>query len=54
MAKPQIQPIENDARLLGDSENTVEKVYGKHAPDYLRRAVKSLNFQSKPGAFQPS
>ena len=31
------------AKLLGDSEKTVEKVYGKHAPDYLRRAVNALN-----------
>ncbi len=36
-------PLSEVARLLGDSEKTVEKVYGKHAPDYLRRAVKSLN-----------
>jgi|HubBroStandDraft_6_1064221.scaffolds.fasta_scaffold1483852_2 hypothetical protein len=37
-----------DARLLGDSEKTVETVYGKHAPDYLRRAVNSLNLKPKP------
>ncbi|MDR3450637.1 MAG: site-specific integrase [Alphaproteobacteria bacterium] len=36
-------PLAEVARLLGDSERTVEKVYGKHAPDYLRRAVNSLN-----------
>jgi integrase len=36
-------PLAEVARLLGDSEKTVEKVYGKHAPDYLQRAVKSLN-----------
>jgi integrase len=40
-------PLSEVARLLGDSEKTVEKVYGKHAPDYLRRAVGSLNFRSK-------
>jgi len=37
-------PLAEVARLLGDSEKTVEKVYGKHAPDYLRRAVTALNF----------
>jgi hypothetical protein len=36
-------PLAEVARLLGDSEKTVEKVYGKHAPDYLRRAVNVLN-----------
>jgi hypothetical protein len=25
----------------------VEKVYGKHAPDYLRRAVNALNLKPK-------
>jgi len=35
-------PLAEVARLLGDSEKTVEKVYGKHAPDYLRRAVRAL------------
>ncbi len=35
------------ATSLGDSEKTVETVYGKHAPDYLYRAVKSLNFIKK-------
>jgi hypothetical protein len=36
-------PLAEVARLLGDSEKTVERVYGKHAPDFLRRAVDSLN-----------
>ncbi len=36
-------PLAEVARLLGDSERTVETVYGKHSPDYLRRAVNSLN-----------
>ena len=36
-------PLSEVARLLGDSEKTVERVYGKHAPDYLRRAVNALN-----------
>lgn len=35
------------ARLLGDSEKTVEKVYGKHAPDYLRRAVSVLKVRAE-------
>jgi integrase len=37
-------PLAEVARLLGNSEAMVEKVYGKHSPDYLRRAVNSLNF----------
>jgi len=45
-------PLAEVARLLGDSEKTVERVYGKHAPDYLRRAVNSLSF-SKPKGLQP-
>jgi integrase len=45
-------PLAEVARLLGDSEKTVEKVYGKHAPDYLRRAVNALNFQKKPETLQ--
>jgi len=44
-------PLAEVARLLGDSEKTVETVYGKHAPDYLRRAVNALNF--KPKSPQP-
>lgn len=46
-------PLSEVARLLGDSERTVEKVYGKHAPDYLRRAVNSLNLiKPKPELLQ--
>lgn len=46
-------PLSEVARLLGDSEKTVETVYGKHSPDYLRRAVKSLGFnQQKPPLLQ--
>ncbi len=37
-------PLSEVARVLGDSERTVERVYGKHAPDYLRRAISALNF----------
>jgi integrase len=44
-------PLAEVARLLGDSEKTVETVYGKHAPDYLRRAVNSLRI--KPEQCQP-
>jgi integrase len=36
-------PLAEVARLLGDSERTVEKVYSKHAPDYSQRAVNALN-----------
>lgn len=41
-------PLAEVARLLGDSERTVETVYGKHAPDYLRRAVNSLRLIKPP------
>jgi len=46
-------PLAEVARLLGDSEKTVEKVYGKHAPDYLRRAVNVLTFKPKPESLRP-
>lgn len=45
-------PLAEVARLLGDSEKTVEKVYGKHAPDYLRRAVNALNLKPKTKTLQ--
>ncbi len=45
-------PLAEVARLLGDSEKTVEKVYGKHAPDYLRRAVDALSLKPKPETLQ--
>lgn len=35
-------PVAEVARLLGDSEKMVEKVYGKHSPTYLKRAVEAL------------
>jgi len=35
-------PLSKVARLLGDSEKMVEKVYGKHSPDYLRDAIVTL------------
>lgn len=43
-------PLREVARLLGNSEAMVEKVYGKHAPDYLRRAVNALNLIRLPTA----
>jgi len=46
-------PLAEVARVLGDSEKTVERVYGKHAPDYLRRAVSALNLTPKPPSPQP-
>lgn len=35
-------PTAEVARLLGDTELMVEKVYGKHHPDFLRDAVNAL------------
>ncbi len=35
-------PLAEVARMLGDTEAIVEKVYGKHSPDYLRRAADAL------------
>lgn len=35
-------PLAQVARMLGDSEATVERVYAKHAPDYLCNAVGAL------------
>lgn len=35
-------PLREIARYLSTTEAIVEKVYGKHAPDYLRRAANSL------------
>jgi integrase len=40
-------PLREAVRLLGNSEAMVEKVYGKHLRDYLRRAVNSLRLVSK-------
>lgn len=44
-------PLSEVARLLGNSEAMVEQVYGKHSPDYLRRAVGVLNLR-KPNMLQ--
>lgn len=35
-------PLAEVARMLGDTEAMIEKVYGKHSPDYLRRAADAL------------
>lgn len=40
-------PIAEVARMLGDSERTVERVYGKHSPEYLRRASNALQFTER-------
>lgn len=39
-------PLAEVARFLGDTEATIERVYGKHSPDYLRRAAKATEFAS--------
>lgn len=39
-------PLEQVARFLGDSATTVERVYGKHSPKYLKRAAKALEVNS--------
>ena len=35
-------PLSEVARMLGDTESTVERVYAKHAPGYLARAASAL------------
>ena len=37
-------PLEEVARFLGTTKAMVEEVYGKHSPEYLRRAAKALSF----------
>ncbi len=37
-------PMRDIARFLGDTERTIERVYAKHSPDYLRRAARALEF----------
>ncbi len=41
-------PLREVARMLGDSEAMVERVYGKHSPDYLRRAADALAGETGP------
>ncbi len=36
-----------EALVLDPGWQTVETVYGKHSPDYLRRAVTALNLRPK-------
>lgn len=40
-------PLREIARFLGDTEEMVEKVYGKHSPQYLQRASKALAIGGK-------
>lgn len=35
-------PMREIARLMGDDEATVERVYAKHSPDYLKRTTDAL------------
>jgi integrase len=37
-------PLRKVARMLGDTEKTIETVYGHHSPDYLQEAVSALDF----------
>ncbi len=37
-------PTVRVARMLGDSEKMIEKVYGHHSPDYLKDAAKALDW----------
>ena len=37
-------PIREVARMIGDTEETVEKVYGHHSPEYLKGAANALQF----------
>lgn len=41
-------PMREIARLLGDEEATVERVYAKHSPSYLRRATGALQLGLTP------
>ena len=36
-------PMDEIARMLGDSVRTAERVYAKYSPDYLRRAVAAVS-----------
>lgn len=38
-------PLSQVARMLGDSEATVERVYAKHAPEFLKGATDALKLQ---------
>jgi integrase len=47
-------PLAEIARMLGDSEAMVERVYGKHSPDYLRRAADALAGDLQPRLVFPT
>lgn len=37
-------PTREIARMLGDSEEMINKVYGHHSPDYLKKAAEALDW----------
>jgi hypothetical protein len=41
-------PMVEIARMLGDSVAMIEKVYGKHHPEFLRRAADALAGETGP------
>lgn len=41
-------PLSEIARMLGDSEAVVERIYGKHDPSYLQRAADALAGDMRP------
>jgi integrase len=41
-------PLAQIARMLGDTEAMIEKVYGHHAPEYLRDAADALSGNKRP------
>ena len=45
-------PLKKVAAMLGDTEEMVEKVYGKWAPDYLEEAARALAGQAGPKALR--
>jgi integrase len=47
-------PLAEVARMLGDSEAMVERVYGKHSPDYLKRAADALAGDLRPRLVSPT
>lgn len=47
-------PIAEIARMLGDTIEMVERVYGKHSPDYLRRAADALAGDILPRIVSPT
>lgn len=43
-------PLAQIARMLGDTEAMIERVYGKHSPSYLRAAADALAGETRPRA----